>query len=100
MKDFPQLENYLIFYLLRTLLSFKKNEDKLSKMVTKYMLPIGLKVYPIEVEIRFPKDLNESIVQDIRRLLLPLMPPAETIAYEESDEEIHDSDFTKVEPEN
>lgn len=40
-------------------------------MVFKYTLPVGLREYPIEVEIRFPQDLNESVTEEIKRLFLP-----------------------------
>jgi hypothetical protein len=66
-------------------------------MVWKYTLPIGLREYPIEVEIRFPRDLNESVIEEIKRLFLPFTYAMGRTSPQEPEEEIEeDNDFTKV----
>lgn len=66
-------------------------------MVWKYTLPIGLREYPIEVEIRFPPDLNESVTEEIKRLFLPFSYAMGRTTPQEQEEQIEeDNNFTKV----
>lgn len=87
----------LIFYNLVPPLSYKKPENKMSKMLLRYMLPVGLNEYPIEIEIRFPRDLNESIVEEIKRLFLPFKYAG--TSFQQDEVKIQPGDFMKVETE-
>ena len=83
-------------------MSRQKNDDKVARVIMKYMLPIGAKEYPIEVEIRFPHDLNESVAKEVKRLFWPFTPSVEKVNFPKEPEmevEVEDEDFTKVEVE-
>lgn len=72
------MERYISFEQSTTTMTLKK-EERTGKLIFRYMVPVGSKEYPIEVEIRFPHELSDAVATEIKRLFWPLMPVVEKI---------------------
>ena len=72
------------------------SDEKTARLIFRYMLPVGQKEFPVEVEIRFPHELADSVVTEIKRVLWPLMPVVERVNFPKEPEmeiEVEDSEI-------